>query len=507
LFIGICLTIFASIDGKNKQNNNGGVATHDTSNKSNNSNVHIDKNSGNSSQNSPISNNDKNWWQSSPVSLYKEESCEGVRTIKKETISWTGITLCIVSRWPLVQQLQQCLLYLYHSSLLPSLLKWEEQCRALTNEHSLSLPLRTTIHTTRDGSIENNDTVYNNGDIDSLYLVMQPLLLTAQCIEILTKLCLEYPVPLWGIFSLDITLPAIQTIVYNDSENVNSKGNAHQSSLIGYKTPSVDIKKEDVILSFKQHPVEDLPLCSYSLSRSLFQSLGSSGVLTVLGAALAESKILFLSSDVSLLPAACESLRTMMYPLKWAHVYLPVVPAPLLDLVQAPVPFILGTLTKWLSLIPTECLCDVVIVNLDSGAIDSIRTAATSRSELTLPFPFKIQTWLLCSIQQVLHPPPSALPLIDKSVVTTSIASPQNNITPNSTELLEKDTAIQLLVFDAMANLLRMVPQCMFSLSTSLNSSLGLSHHVFNRYQCHDMPVDILDKMRDFLHHVLYNIS
>lgn len=447
----------------------------------------MNKKSGNSSQNNPIGSNDMKWWQSLPATLKKEESCEGEHTIKEEMIAWTGITLCIVGRWPLVQQLQQCLLYLYHSSLLPSLLKWEEQCRTLTKECSLSLPLRTTIQ--RDWSNENDDIVCNNSDIDSIHLVMQPLLLTTQCIEILTKLCLEYPVPLWGIFSLDIILPAIHAITDTDSENVNNNGNEHQSSLPGNKTPTVDIKKEDVILSFKQHPVEDLPLCSYSLSCSLFQSLGSLGVLTVLGAALAESKILFLSSDVSLLPAACECLKTMMYPLKWAHVYLPVVPAPLLDLVQAPVPFILGTLTKWLSLIPTECLCDVVIVNLDSGAIDSIRTAATSRSELILPFPFKIQTWLLCSIQQVLHPPPTALPLIEKSTVTTS---PPKNITSNSIELLEKDTAIQLLIFDVMANLLRMVPQCIFSLSTGLDSSLGLSHHVFNRYQCHDMPVNIL---------------
>ena len=74
-------------------------------------------------------------------------------------------------------------------------------------------------------------------------------------------------------------------------------------------------------------------------------------MLTVLGAALKESRILLLSTDLSLLPAVCEAIRVLLYPLQWMHVYLPVVPEPLLDLMQAPVPFLLGTHTNWLSLI------------------------------------------------------------------------------------------------------------------------------------------------------------
>ena len=61
----------------------------------------------------------------------------------------------------------------------------------------------------------------------------------------------------------------------------------------------------------------------------------------------------------------CEGIRALLYPLSWTHVFLPVVPAPLLDLVQAPVPFLLGTHTDWLGLIPPESLQDVLVVDVD----------------------------------------------------------------------------------------------------------------------------------------------
>ena len=74
-----------------------------------------------------------------------------------------------------------------------------------------------------------------------------------------------------------------------------------------------------------------------------------------------------LPTDLSLLPAVCESLRALLYPLKWTHVFLPVVPAPLLDLVQAPVPYLLGTHTNWLHLIPWESLQVSKVVSLRIG--------------------------------------------------------------------------------------------------------------------------------------------
>jgi hypothetical protein len=87
-------------------------------------------------------------------------------------------------------------------------------------EYRVSLSSKDSMYTTRDGNEKSDNTV---NEIDSMYLVMQPLLLTGQCVEMLTKLCLEYPVPLWGIFSLDVTLPAIKRITSYDSNFDNGE--------------------------------------------------------------------------------------------------------------------------------------------------------------------------------------------------------------------------------------------------------------------------------------------
>ena len=399
------------------------------------------------------------WWnQSEPYGDGEnhEENASVVEGIGNCT--WTAVTLSLLTRWPHVQQLQRCLLYLYRCSILQSLELWEERSEMLLAEHRTSLRLPS-----------KSDDLDDDGDYTS-YLVLEPLQLSYHCVELLTMLCLESPVPVWGVFTLDIVLAEQPpTGLISPSHDISNK-----------LSPSKKLSNErgfpgenfDTVVNFAQLPSEDLPICAYSLSCSLFRCLGSRGVLTVLSAALAESRILFFSSDASLLPAVCESLRILLYPLKWAHVYLPVVPAPLLDLVQAPVPFILGTLTKWMDLIPSECLSDVVLVDLDTGAIDIMHTGT---DEAIVPFPPKIETWLLCALQDIMI---TNAALIDSSV-SFSPSKSSSDIKTKLNQIVEIDTAIQLIVFDVMANLLRYVPGCIFSLNVGVYE--GPSHHVFNR--------------------------
>lgn len=53
-------------------------------------------------------------------------------------------------------------------------------------------------------------------------------------------------------------------------------------------------------------------------------------------------QILFHSSQLSLLTAAAEVSCALMYPLQWPHVYIPVLPRGLVQVLQAPMPFIIG---------------------------------------------------------------------------------------------------------------------------------------------------------------------
>ena len=43
-----------------------------------------------------------------------------------------------------------------------------------------------------------------------------------------------------------------------------------------------------------------------------------------------------------------ELLQAFMYPMSWGHVYVPVLPRGLFDVIKAPMPFLLGTNTEWM---------------------------------------------------------------------------------------------------------------------------------------------------------------
>ena len=52
--------------------------------------------------------------------------------------------------------------------------------------------------------------------------------------------------------------------------------------------------------------------------------------------------MLLFSSHLSVLTTVAETLLTLLYPFKWEHVYVPVLPLQLLEFVNAPTPFIMG---------------------------------------------------------------------------------------------------------------------------------------------------------------------
>ena len=68
---------------------------------------------------------------------------------------------------------------------------------------------------------------------------------------------------------------------------------------------------------------------------------------------------------------ASRRLCAILFPFTWQHVYIPILPARLLDILQAPVPFLMGideevlALAERQNLIPNE----VVQVDLDQNAI------------------------------------------------------------------------------------------------------------------------------------------
>ena len=99
---------------------------------------------------------------------------------------------------------------------------------------------------------------------------------------------------------------------------------------------------EIVNISMPKIPVE-LPQFDYNLLE-FFDMLGVENVVKLLIIVLLEHQILVYSSEFDKLMLVCEAITTLMYPFKWPHVYVPILPPSLENFLDAPVPYIMGLL-------------------------------------------------------------------------------------------------------------------------------------------------------------------
>eukprot|EP00516_Mucochytrium_quahogii_P008679 CAMPEP_0203751968 /NCGR_PEP_ID=MMETSP0098-20131031/5957_1 /ASSEMBLY_ACC=CAM_ASM_000208 /TAXON_ID=96639 /ORGANISM=" , Strain NY0313808BC1" /LENGTH=1209 /DNA_ID=CAMNT_0050641935 /DNA_START=223 /DNA_END=3852 /DNA_ORIENTATION=+ len=115
----------------------------------------------------------------------------------------------------------------------------------------------------------------------------------------------------------------------------------------------------------------------------MFKKLGVSKVIELWGAVMLEYKIVLHSQTRWMLSMATETLLALLYPFRWHHTYVSVLPAQLLECVQAPLPFIFGINSALVCEIPDIDLNDIILVDLDCGVV---RKGSAVHSEL-LPAP------------------------------------------------------------------------------------------------------------------------
>ncbi|XP_041972649.1 DENN domain-containing protein 5B isoform X2 [Aricia agestis] len=89
------------------------------------------------------------------------------------------------------------------------------------------------------------------------------------------------------------------------------------------------------------NPPDELPLLDYPL-RLMFETLGVDCVVQLFTCVLLEQQVLLRSSDFNKLMLVAECIVSLLLPFSWAHVYVPILPAPLHHFLDAPVPFVMG---------------------------------------------------------------------------------------------------------------------------------------------------------------------
>jgi hypothetical protein len=141
-----------------------------------------------------------------------------------------------------------------------------------------------------------------------------------------------------------------------------------------------------------------LPPLTFPLSTFL-QAFSPRTIITLVGAALTETKIVLHSTDLALLPVLAESLVALMYPLQWQDTYLVPLPRLLLTVFDSPTKYILGIHSDWLPELSKESLREVLLVDCDTGLL-----RMPSRPFDPPPLPACVADALFRRLRVAMHP-------------------------------------------------------------------------------------------------------
>ncbi|KAF0683636.1 Aste57867_24342 [Aphanomyces stellatus] len=115
-------------------------------------------------------------------------------------------------------------------------------------------------------------------------------------------------------------------------------------------------------------PKNLLPHADFTF-RPLFQMLDLANVLTVFACLLLEqkAKCTYMLWGISVAHSVSIALLSLLFPLYWQGAYIPILPSSLLDVIDAPVPFLVGVHSKYLAS-PSRA-SDVFFVDLDHNRV------------------------------------------------------------------------------------------------------------------------------------------
>ncbi|GAW24882.1 hypothetical protein ANO14919_144770 [Xylariales sp. No.14919] len=131
----------------------------------------------------------------------------------------------------------------------------------------------------------------------------------------------------------------------------------------------VEIGVRELRLYARAEAVNELPGSRNTDLYALFRSLSLENIVTLFEYAMSESRIILLSSHTSMLHLGSHALANLLYPLTWASIFIPVLPARLLSALDAPCPYIVGIERRYDGIeLPDD---DYVLVDLDKDTIDS----------------------------------------------------------------------------------------------------------------------------------------
>eukprot|EP00939_MAST-03C_sp_MAST-3C-sp1_P004195 g4195.t1 len=129
---------------------------------------------------------------------------------------------------------------------------------------------------------------------------------------------------------------------------------------------------EKIVAMCRRPRSHALPLTEASMLDTLFSCFNVETVLELLSYMLTSHSVLIVSNEIDLLTPISEALFSLMFPLRLAHIYIPVLPPSeqYVGYLRAPVPLFAGLHTSALELVFSDASqVNVVVANVDTGAL------------------------------------------------------------------------------------------------------------------------------------------
>ncbi|XP_075038688.1 DENN domain-containing protein 1B isoform X2 [Mixophyes fleayi] len=102
-----------------------------------------------------------------------------------------------------------------------------------------------------------------------------------------------------------------------------------------------------------------------------FVAVDVQNMLQIYASMLHERRIIFTSRKLSTLTACVHASASLLYPMYWQHIYIPVLPPHLLDYCCAPMPYLIGVHFSLIERVRSRYLDDVVLLNVDTNSLET----------------------------------------------------------------------------------------------------------------------------------------
>ncbi|XP_035907214.1 DENN domain-containing protein 1B-like isoform X5 [Anopheles stephensi] len=94
-------------------------------------------------------------------------------------------------------------------------------------------------------------------------------------------------------------------------------------------------------------------------------------MIGIFAAMLAERRIIFVSRRLDILSSCVQAANAFLYPMVWQHIFIPVLPMQMKDILAAPMPFLIGVPEAVYETLRREEIGDVVILNCDTRTLET----------------------------------------------------------------------------------------------------------------------------------------